>query len=279
MGGVGALAARLAGVPRIVFTAHGWAFHEERPFWQKHLIYLSSWVSSLMHHKIICVSDYDKRAAKKLPFADKKSSTIKNAIVEPEFIEKTKARAYFKKEYGLAPAPRSVWIGTIAELTKNKGIPHLIRALGRIPERSWTCIIIGEGEEREALEKEIRRFGLENNIILAGHIDTASSLLKAFDIFILPSLKEGFPYALLEAGSAKLPVIASEVGGVPEIIHGGKTGLLAAAGDEFTLTNHIQMLMDNAALRTHFSEALYEKIQKEFRIEQMFEQVQNIYKK
>jgi len=279
MGGIGALAARMSGVPQVVFTAHGWAFHEDRPFWQKRLILFSSWISSLLHHDIICVSDYDKRSAKKLPFADAKCTTIKNAVRQPDFLEKAKARALLKKEYGVAPPPRAIWVGSIAELTKNKGLPHLLRALGRIPERSWASVIIGDGEERQELRKEIVRLGLEKNVFLVGHIAHASTLLKAFDIFVLPSLKEGFPYALLEAGSARLPVIASEVGGVPEIIHGGKTGLLAPPKNEYMLTNHLQTLMENPTLRKHFSEALHEKIQKEFQFERMLEYIQGVYKK
>ncbi|MDP2676419.1 MAG: glycosyltransferase family 4 protein [bacterium] len=279
MGGLGAFAARLAGVPRVVFTAHGWAFHENRPFWQTYLILFSSWASSLLHHAIICVSDYDKRAAKRLPFAYKKCVTIKNAVREPVFLEKKEARGLLKKEYGVQPPAKSIWVGTIAELTKNKGILHLIHALGRIPERSWTCVIIGEGEKRQELRKKIARLGLEKNIFLAGHIKDAPTLLKAFDIFVLPSIKEGFPYALLEAGSARLPVIASEVGGVPEIIHGGKTGLLTPPKNEYMLTSHIQTLMDNAKLRNHFGTALNEKIGKEFRFDTMLAQTIEAYKK
>lgn len=279
MGGLGALAARLSGVPHIVFTVHGWAFHEDRSFLERNLILLSSWISSLMHHTIICVSDYDKRAAQKLPFIYKKCVTIKNAIRTPELLDKIKARTLLKKESGIESGPQYTWIGTIAELTKNKGLTHLIRSLGTMPHRAWTCVIIGEGEERQKLKRKIVRLGLEKNIFLAGHIQNAQSFLNAFDIFVLPSVKEGFPYALLEAGSAGLPVVASDVGGVPEIIHGGKTGLLAEPKNEAMLASHIQTLMENPKLRNHFGTALNEKIGKEFRFENTLAQTIEAYKK
>ncbi|MBI4114296.1 MAG: glycosyltransferase family 4 protein [Candidatus Niyogibacteria bacterium] len=279
IGGIGAVAAWLMGVPKIVFTVHGWGFHEDRPMLQKLLIYFFSWLSSLFHHHIICVSDSDRIAARKLPFVHKKCITIRNALTHHEFIEKALARDFFKKQFHIKIPARVIWIGTIAELIPNKGLHYLINALSAIPKKSWISIIIGEGKERAALEKEIRERGLENTVFLAGHIDNASQYLKAFDIFVLPSTKEGSPYALLEAGHASLPVIASEVGGVPEIIHGGKTGLLFPAKNEKMLASHIKTLIENAKFRKHFGEALHKNIGEDFVFEIMLSQTTEVYKK
>lgn len=279
IGGVGAVAARIARVPRIIFTAHGWAFHEDRSWFERSLILASSWLSSLFHDSIICVSDYDHAASKKLPFAERKCVTIKNALHNPQCIEKTKARHIIKKENKLSPSQRTLWVGAISELIPNKGLIHLIRALGRIPSKNWFCVIFGEGKERERLQRAIYRFGLAKNMALAGYRENAQSLLKAFDIFVLPSTKEGFPYALLEAGSAGLPVIASEVGGIPEIIHGGKTGLLIPPKNEKDLTNALSLLLTKPELRAHFGNALCEKIEKEFGFDAMLAQTINLYEK
>ena len=207
-GGVGALAARLAGIPRIIFTAHGWPFWEQRNPFSRGLIYLFSWLTALLAHKVIVVSDYDLSVAKKMPFVGHKTIRIYNGIdLNPVLGSADVVRHSF---------PSGVRItGTIGELTKNKNQVALIEQAKNNPEMH--VAIVGEGEDRLYLMKKIEAYALRDRVKLFGFMP-ANEVLRGFDVFALPSIKEGLPYVLLEAKAAGLPMVANRVGGVGEIL-------------------------------------------------------------
>lgn len=208
-GGIGALAGRLAGVRKIIFTVHGWPFWEQRNFISRGLMYFFSWLTAILSHKIIVISDYDLKVAKKMPFVSHKIVRIYNGINE---------RMAFGSGDSIRKAfPVGVKItGTIGELNKNKNQIALIDQAKKDP--TMHIAIVGpDGEERQRLEAKIKEYGLENRVKLFGFVP-AIEVLKGFDIFALPSLKEGLPYVLLEAKLAGLPIVANRVGGVGEIL-------------------------------------------------------------
>jgi len=207
-GVLGALAARLAGTRRIVFTAHGWPFAEPRgPLWRT-VAWLGSWFTALLSHTVICVSKADLARASHMPFASKKAKLIHNGIdLNIQLGSGECIRSSF-------PAG-AVITGTIGELNKNKNQQVLIERAARTP--LMYVAIVGEGEERESLEALIRKKGVEERVKLFGYIP-AREALKGFDRFSLPSLKEGLPYSLLEAKAVGLPLDANRVGGVGEIL-------------------------------------------------------------
>ena len=139
-------------------------------------------------------------------------------------------------------------------------------------------VIIGEGEERTALQNLIQEMHLENEVFLIGKREGASSLLRAFDIFILPSIKEGLPYVILEAGVAELPVVASAVGGIPEIIQDMKSGILVKSKHEDEITLALEFLLANPQKQAKFGETLKEYVVKNFSIEKMVEETSMLYR-
>ena len=155
------------------------------------------------------------------------------------------------------------WIGTISELHTNKGLSYAIEAISKI-KNDIIFVVIGEGEKRKELEEQTIKLGVANKVFLTGHLDNVSSYLKAFDIFTLSSITEALPYALLEAGYASLPVIACDVGGIPEIIENGKTGILISPKNSEEIKNSIEYLIKNPRNATSFGNALKEKISKNF---------------
>lgn len=206
--GVGALAARLAGVPRIVFTAHGWPFWEQRNPISRALIYFFSWLTALLSHKVIVVSNYDLRVAQKMPFIAHKTVRIHNGIdLRMPFDHGERIRAAFPPDVRIT--------GTIGELTRNKNQIALIEEARNNP--GMHVAIVGEGEEHARLEERIREYGLTDRVKLFGFLP-AHEVLRGFDVFALPSIKEGLPYVLLEARAAGLPIVANRVGGVGEIL-------------------------------------------------------------
>lgn len=206
--GLGALAARMNGIPNIIFTVHGWPFGEKRNIIAKTLIWILSWVTALLSHKVICVSEYDLHIAQRMPLVSRKAVLVYNGIETdmPLGSGDTIRRAF----------PVGVHItGTIGELTANKNQITLIEQAKTNPD--MYVAIVGEGEDRQKLQSRIQKLGLGARVKLFGFIP-ASEALKGFDTFALPSLKEGLPYVLLEAKVAGLPIVANRVGGVGEIL-------------------------------------------------------------
>ena len=221
-GGLGALAARLCGVPCIIFTAHGWPFAEKRNIVWRLFALLGSWATALLSHIVIVVSEHDLRIGKRLPFVSAKMRLVYNGI-EPLVLGSGDVirRAF--------PAAAKI-TGTVGELVANKNQAALIEQAKNDPE--IFVAIVGEGEDRARLEARIRAYGLEERVKLFGFMP-ANEVLRGFDVFALPSLKEGLPYVLLEAKAAGLPIVANRVGGVGEILD-------AKDMSEFTLERMVQ---------------------------------------
>jgi len=258
---------------KLFYTAHGWVFNEPMPQYKKWLYRTLEKVTAGIKDKIICVSDYDCQAALAAGICPaEKLITIHNGIDLPVeyFLDKETARR--KLLTATDRNPREILIGTIANFYPTKGLGYLIGAVGilvndyRLP---ITAVIIGEGELRPQLEKQINDLGLQKNIILTGKIKDASKYLKAFDIAVMSSVKEGFPYFLLEAMSAGLPIISTNVGGIPEIISDNETGYLVEPQNPPALAEKIKLLADRPELRQKFGETGLIKVKKEFSQEKM----------
>lgn len=276
IGGLGTFAGRISKVKKIIFTAHGWPFAEDRNFIQKILIKLLSWLTVVFSQKTIVVSKKDKEIIENFPFVKHKLEIIYNSIQKIDFKTKEEARNTLLKEQ----KNDFLWIGTISELHKNKGLKYAIKAIDFLVNRKdekIIFVIIGEGEKRKSLEKLINERSLENNVFLVGHKNEASKLLKAFDIFLLSSTKEGFPYAILEAGSANIPVVATKVGGIPEIILNDQTGILVRTKDPKDIASAIIHLLKNLSKQRIIKNNLTKKIGKDFNLEKMIDQTEKVY--
>lgn len=206
-GGLGALAARLLGAPRIIFTAHGWPFEERRNFMWRLFAFLGSWLTALLCHRIIVVSNYDLRIAHSMGFGSKTTRIYNGIDINFSLGNAEVIRDSFPKNACIT--------GTVGELTKNKNQIALIEQAKN--DAALYIAIVGEGEERSRLEEKIRQYSLAERVKLFGFMP-ASDVLRGFDVFTLPSLKEGLPYVLLEAKAAGLPIRANRVGGIGEIL-------------------------------------------------------------
>lgn len=155
-------------------------------------------------------------------------------------------------------------VGTLASLSPEKGLPHLVRAAA-IASRAGArlrFVIVGDGPCRRELEDLVRAEGVEDIFELVGFQDQVSGYLRAFDIFVLPSLSEGLSSAILAAMASSLPVIATDVGGIPELIRHGHNGLLVPAGDAQALAaaiRHLSAHPDEAREMGRRSRALMEE--------------------
>lgn len=211
---LGALAGRIAHVPRIVFTVHGWPFKERRTGFARGILYAVSWLTALLSHVVITVSERDADIGKKMWGVQKK---IRHIPLGFEALpQRTPADGYRAMFGALTPAPltpETLRLVSIAELTRNKGIRYAIESVALLRDRGIDAIYVvaGEGEERASLEKLSAKLGVSDRVFLPGFIAEAAQNLTGFDMYILPSIKEGTPYVLLEADTAGLPIAASSV--------------------------------------------------------------------
>jgi len=269
-GGLGAIAARLAGVKRIVFTAHAWAFNENRELISKLLISFLHWMTVLLSHKTIAVSESVKEQVIHMPFMKDKIQVIHLGMQPFECKTKEEARALLGDAEGL-------WIGTIAELHPVKGLLYAIDAIALLKEDypDLHYVIIGEGDQRSIIEKQIVKRRLESNVFLAGFVDDAKTYLKAFDIFMLPSLSEAFGYSLVEAGIAELPIIATNVGGIPEVID--ESGIIVPPRNARSLADGLKLLIDSPDLRKDAAANMKDRALNTFDLERMRSETLALY--
>lgn len=281
-GGLGALAARLLSVPKIVFTVHGWPFRERRGRTARMLIMFFSWLTAFLAHHTVLVSEADRLAARRMPLVRQKFVVIRNGRAPLAFVSRAAARERVRT---LVPALRddarhTVWVGAMGELTGNKAFSVLVWAFRAIVDAHprARCIIVGEGEERGALLTLIGHLGLDRHVFLTGYIG-ATDVLPAFDIFVLPSFKEGLPYVILEAGQAGLPVIASTTGGVSEIIEDGTSGILVHPGRTGAVVRKITFLLEHPDTRQEYGKALRKVVTERFSLERMLRETDALYQR
>jgi glycosyltransferase involved in cell wall biosynthesis len=264
--GVGALVARLVGVKHIIVTMHGAPFREDRRYFSKKLIYFFTWLTCLLAHTIITVSKHDEMDIGAMFFVKKKVKTIYLGIT------------YEPKAERSVPKSRIARIVTVGELTRNKGYIYALKAVEKLKLRGvpFTYSIIGEGEERKKLEKYIESKHLYDVVNMLGYLD-AREVLHNYDIYLLPSVKEGLPYILLEAGKTSLPVVATITGGVPEIIRHEETGLLVQPKDHDGLSLMLEKMVYERNYGKKLGQALHSHIMQNFGYSKMLAETAKVY--
>lgn len=147
-------------------------------------------------------------------------------------------------------------LGVVGRLTEQKGHEYLFRALQPILKQSpqWVLFVVGDGPLKSQLETQARELGIESSVVFTGKRGDMANVYAALDLFVLPSLYEGLPIAVLEALAAKKAVIATRVGAVSEVVLDGKTGLLIEPADTEALQNAILRLAADAGLRQTLGE-------------------------
>lgn len=267
-----------------IFTAHGWAFHEDRPHWQIFLIRQASRLTALCYDVIICVSGYDHASAIAHRIAPAhKLVVIYNGIDERgcAFLPRAHARQQLSAYAKTTCGESDMLVGTVGEFTKNKNHELLIGAFSDIAPRfpRAKLLIVGWGECKTRYESQIRNCGFADRIHIIEHLPCAASFLRALDVFVLPSKKEGLPYTLLEAGLAGLPVVATSVGGIPEVISHNNDGVLVSPSDRRALARSLGALLENTREQRRFGDSLRQKITRAFTLTHMLEATIKLYQK
>ncbi len=138
-------------------------------------------------------------------------------------------------------------------------------------------IITGSGEERESLENLVRELQIGDLVHFCGFVPNVPRYAKAFDVYLLPSMKEGLPYVLLEAGLAGLPIVATDVGGVTDIIRDGVSGIVIPPKNPARITDAVKMVIEHKDLALGLGENVHERVLKEFSLERMVRETIELY--
>lgn len=274
VGAVGAVIGKLARVKRIIFTAHGFVFNDPRPKWQIAALTLITKFAARFQDIIVCVSEYDRKRALEKHIAPKDKFIVIQNGIDPHtlrLLSRKEARAHFlidEKEFV---------VGTIANFYKTKSLDTLVFAALSAHEFPVKFVIIGDGPERKKVEALVEKYKLKKKFLIAGTVPDASLYLKAFDVFALPSKKEGLPYALLEAMSAKLPCIVSGAGGMPEAVENGKSGIVLSPLTRAKLWETIEQLSKHKAHARELGEHASDQIASKFSAEEMVQKTLHTY--
>lgn len=279
--GLGSVAGHILGVKSIIYTVHGWPFNEDRPLHQRLAIIFFSWLTMIFCHKTILLSEREYSQARNFPGVKEKLRLIPLGIKAPIFLSVDGAKQCIAKHIGI-PIPefnKKIVIGTIAELHKNKGLSYLIKSFATVVAQypQSILVIIGDGQELTSLHMLVKENQLEQSVFLTGYMDNAAEYLKAFNIFVLSSLKEGLPYAILEAGCASLPVVATTVGGIPEIIEDMKSGVLVQPKNIRELAHAISFMIEHPDERRKYGIALKDRVANNFSMEKMVVGIAELY--
>jgi len=173
----------------------------------------------------------------------------------------------------------AIRLGTVASLTAKKGHEVLLRAVARLRGNGIVCslVVAGEGPDRGQLESLSDQLGISTHVHFLGYVAHPADVLGAIDVFVLPSLIEGLPLALLEAMYAGRACVATAVGGVPEVIKPGDNGLLVPPGDEVALAEAISVLVRSVDLRRRLGAAARQSIEDGFTEAAYLESLKALY--
>lgn len=260
---VGRIAACTIGLPS-VFTAHGWAFTDGASMTRKMIAIPSEWAAAKTGGEIICVSEYDHALARRFKIApDTRLHTVWNGIDD------------VSDRVNLAINPEPV-ITMVARFAAPKDHSTLLHAVAAVSESPWRLRLVGDGPLLTDAVSLASNLGISDRVHFLGARTDVAQLLASSDIFVLASRFEGLPISILEAMRAGLPVVASNVGGVPELVT-DKSGILVPASDPDSLATAIRQLLASHELRTHLGRNGRIKFKKDFRAEGMMEKIINVY--
>ncbi len=256
----------------IIFTGHGWAFNEDRSDFQRFLIGIAHWFTIFFAHIVIAVSEKTAEDIRRLPLTKGRVVVVHNGVTPVDMLSRADAR----KALGIPEElpEGTLLIGSASELHRNKGLSYAIAGIAQLLRLNAVNVryaICGSGEEEARLKEEIASLGLSGIVLLLGYQKDVARALSAFDVFLLPSITEAFPYAILEAGHAGLPVVATAVGGVPEAIDDMESGVLIQPRNPGEVARALQYLIEHPEKRQAFGAALKERVSTRFSVESMVE--------
>lgn len=269
-GWIAGLAGRLAGVPFIVRSRH-FEVPITNPAFSRVVF------TRLADHLITTSPKITAQLQATFTLPDERVSTVPTGI-DPELFSPTGAKASLP-----APPEQAGWpvIGMIAVLRTAKGHTTLVRAARRLQDTGLPVRLVfaGDGPSRGPVDEEIARQRLGHCVQFLGHREDVPDLLRALDLLAIPSLHEGIPQIALQALATELPVVGSNVGGIPSVIEDGRTGRLFPAGDDAALAETIRAALTQVAATRAMAEAGRRRVLERHSVAVMADALEAIYRR
>ncbi len=249
---VGRIAGRLSGVPFVIYTAHGFYFHDSMPFFKKAFHITLERFFAKLTDLILCVSREDTKTAMMLDFIHpNRLYTVSNGANPKRFRPQTNARQEFRKTLGINDS--EVVILYMGRMVREKGILELLEAFSNLTKKGRKAKLILAGtivvSEHDNAMNEIRelitRHQIEDDVIMPGFCDNAENYMQASDIFCLPSWREGLPVSLIEAMMTELPCVTTDIRGCRELIEDGRFGFTVPPKDSTALEEALVWLIEH----------------------------------
>jgi len=271
------LAGRLARVPVILATVHNSLFDYEVNPYRRWCYILAEQLTTRFVDRVLAVSSaIESDLVLRYGIPADTVITIHNGI-DAEAFAPRRSPAAVRRELGLDGDERL--IGVAARMTPQKGHYDLLHALPRLSQRfpRLRCLLIGDGPLKSSLEVEAARLGVGPYCLFTGARADVADLLSVLEVVALPSLSEGLPFVLLEAMALRKPVVATRVGGNPEVVEDGKTGLLVPPRDPGALAGALASLLDRPTEAAGMGERGGIRVRESFTLDRMIRALENTY--
>ncbi|MDR4477169.1 MAG: glycosyltransferase family 4 protein [Nitrospira sp.] len=275
---LGSIVARYTGVPHVVRVVHGMPepFQGLRNVKMSAYMIADRFVTRRLVDKVIAVSSEIEQVLGRL-YGQGRLVCIHNGI-DLEAVRVTTQRADKRKEWGVDG--KAILIGTVGRLAPVKGHAVLLEAFRILSQfhPNVVLIFVGDGPLRVELEAEANRMGLGRTVIFSGHQEQSYDFINMMDVFVLPSLHEGIPMVLLEALALRRPVVASRVGGIPEVLAHSYSGVLVSPNNPEELATAIQSLIENPSKAVAFGSSGRSQVESEFSADLMATRTAEMYR-
>jgi glycosyltransferase involved in cell wall biosynthesis len=269
---LGLPASRWAGVP-VVSVSRGWTAATFKVRLNEAVDRFSlRWMDA-----VVCVSAGQARKVRRAGVSAARTRVIHNAIRTERFDRPTVSRRQELQE--LFDSPRDRIVGAVGRLSPEKGFGDLVEAAVAVLRHSpgTGFVLFGEGPLRGTLAAQVAAHGLEGRFILAGFRDDVDTLLPHLDLLVLPSYTEGLPNVVLEAFASRVPVVATSVGGTPEVVDDEVSGYLVPAGSPPALTRRILDALSCEATRKAMGQRGRERVERDFTFEAQAQRYQELF--
>lgn len=262
---VGRLAARLVRVPA-VFTAHGWAFTEGVGPVRRLMALGLEKIAARWAKYIVCVSEYDYRLA------------LRYRICRPEQLRVIYNGVHREAPLASLEPQDTVVLVMVARFNEQKDQATVLRALSMLDRTAVRLVLVGNGPHEQTCRQLAKRLRIESSVDFLGDRSDVPEILAKSHVFVLATNWEGLPISIIEAMRARLPVVATKVGGVPELVVDGCTGFLVPGQNPKALAQALRALIDNPALRGRMAQSGRERFLAHFTLDRMVEQIRTLYR-
>ncbi len=270
---------------RIMHTCHSHSEYAKESFarpidyWKFQLRKkIQLWLMRRNFYPIITISQDTRKRLIKGGLKQKDVAVLYNGIDTNQW-NRTNCKPILRKELNIRDD--EFLVGTVARITYDKDFPTFYRVARDVvklmPNVRFVVVGDGYGNELEEAKKKVVSLGLENIIFFTGHRTDLKDIYSSFDLFLMTSLTEGLPNTVLEAMVLEVPVVATAVGGVPELVITGQNGLLCPVGDVEALTNAVCRLLQNPQLRSGMARKSRKRIEEKFNFCKRVRLLEDIY--